>query len=245
MTMKKLLFAMGVALSAVTGVMGQEMRHNRNIEGAFQVQATYRDYDMSHLNSALNAGGVPSVGSNAVWIDLSMSHVYKKWITEDGIGATPMTTSEANGVKTRFNQYQAFFKLGYNVSMSPDYRLYPFAGVNFTAAVLNVEDDKREQTVSNFSQELLNSTSSKTLFQPNFGIDLGLGFDYLIKLKPKKTAFANVERNIPIGIRAGYYFNTYASNWKINDYNLNNGPNDKQSAVFLTFNIGLGYKVSK
>jgi hypothetical protein len=251
--MKKLFYTLAILLAGTAAVSAQNTDsvktnkwwHHHNVAGAAQIQVMYRPYDMGALNSALNAGGVPSVSSNDIWIDLSMSHIHAKWLFEDGVGATPMSTSEANGVKTRFNQYQAFFRAGYDVAGNANFRLYPFAGLNFTGAVLNIQDNRNEQNVSNFSQELLNTTSSKTLYQPNFGIELGAGFDYLIKLSPKKMDCFEIERNIPIGIRAGYYFNTYASNWKINDYNLNNGPNNKQSAVFVTLNIGLGYKVNK
>src|ERR1700710_2684527 len=100
--MKKILITMGIALSTVTGAMAQ-MGRDHDFAGQFQIQATYRPYNMDNLNSALNAGGLPALGSNAVWIDLSMSHFHKKWLTEDGLGATPMTTSEANGIKTSFN----------------------------------------------------------------------------------------------------------------------------------------------
>lgn len=213
--------------------------------GAMQIQATYRNYDMRALNNALNGAGIPSLSGNDIWLNLSMSHIHNNWIAEDGIGFTPLSTAEANNIKTRFNQYQVYLREAYNLSNSSSFRAYPFIGANFSLAVLNIQDNNREQNVTNFSQELLNSTSSKTLYQPNFGVEFGGGFDYVIKLKSKQIDCINIQRNIPIGIRAGYYLNTYASNWKINDYNLNNGPNGKQSAVFVSLNIGLGYKITR
>jgi hypothetical protein len=244
--MKKLIYTLAFVLTGLATVNAQtKLGKTHEFAGAMEIQGTYRPYNLDGLNSSLTGVGIPAVSSNNIWIDLAMSHIHKKWVMEDGIGFTPFSKSEANGIKTRFNQYKAFLRWGYDVAQSSDFRLYPFAGLNFTAAVLNIQDNNREQNVSNFSQELLNTTSSKTLYQQNFGIDFGAGFDYLIKLKSKKTDCFEVERNIPIGIRAGYYLNTYASNWKINDYNLNNGPNNKQSAVFITLNVGLGYKIKK
>ncbi len=110
---------------------------------------------------------------------------------------------------------------------------------------MNIQDKGREQNVSNFNQELLNSTSSKTLYQANLGIELGAGFDYVIKLKPKQMDCFTVQRNIPIGIRAGYYIHAASGDWRINDYKLNNGPDNNQGAVFVSLNIGLGYSVKK
>ena len=256
--MKKLIYILCVIL--LTGIAANAQKtdttkrrdwHNRMMmnhempAGTVQIQATYRNYDMGALNSALNNGGLPSLSDNNIWINLSMNHINDKWIGEDGVGFTPISSSNANNIKTRFNQYQFFLREAYNLSNNSSFRAYPFIGANFSLAVLEIQDNNREQNVTNFSQELLNSTSSKTLYQPNFGVEFGGGFDYVIKLSSKQMDCVTIQRNIPIGIRAGYYLNTYASNWKINDYNLNNGPNGKQSAVFVSLNIGLGYKITK
>jgi hypothetical protein len=255
--MKNLIYTLSIILAATLTASAQKAdtvkrhRWNNRMEmhdmpaGAVQVQVTYRQYDMGQLNNSLNSAGIPSLSNNDIWINLSMSHIHNKWISEDGIGFTPLSTSNANNIKTRFNQYQLYFRQAYNLSNSSTYRAYPFIGANFSMAVLNIEDYAREQNVTNFSQALLNSTSSKTFYQPNFGIEFGGGFDYVIKLKPKSMDCITVQRNIPIGIRAGYYLNTYASRWKIDDYGYNNSPNNKQSAVFVSLNIGLGYEVNK
>lgn len=216
-----------------------------DIAGAAQIQLTYRKSNNGQLNSILNNSGIPSIANNDLWINASMSHICHSLIMEDGIGFTPIASSEVNNLKASYNQYQAYLRAGYNLSSNTDFRLYPFVGVNFSAAVLTIQDKNREQNVTSFSSELLNSTSSKTFYQPNFGIELGAGFDYVIKLKPKKMDCFEVARNIPIGVRAGYYFNTYQSDWRINSYSLQNGPKEKQSAVFLSFNIGLGYGIKK
>lgn len=216
-----------------------------DIAGAAQIQVTYRKTDLTQLNQILNANGLPSLGNNNIWLNASMSHIFKKFIMEDGIGFTPITSSEVNGLKARYNQYQAFFRVGYNVVDNPDFRLYPFAGLNFSAAVLNIKDKRRTESTTDFSQEILNSISSKTFYQPNFGIDLGVGFDYLIKVKSKQMEHVTIERNIPIGLRVGYYINAAQGDWKIEDYKLQNGPDNKNSAFFVTLNIGLGYHISK
>jgi hypothetical protein len=217
-----------------------------DIAGAAQIQVEYRKYDVGGLNNALNANGLPSISNNNIWINASMSHIWHNLVMEDGIGFTPITSStSSDNIRTRFNQYQAFLRAGYNISNSKECRLYPLIGIDFSAAVLNIQDKGAEQSVSNFQQAILNNTSSKTLYQPNFGIELGAGFDYLIPLKTKRTDCFTVERSIPIGIRAGYYLNAYAGDWRIDSYKLMNGPTEKQNSVFVTFNIGLGYVLKK
>jgi len=216
-----------------------------NIAGAAQIQLTYRNGNIDGLNQALINNGLPSINASNLWINASMSHICHNWIMENGIGFTPVATSEMNNLDVKYNQYQVYFRAGYNVSQNSNFRLYPFAGANLSAAVLDVQDNNRIQNTNNFSDELLNRTSSKTFYQPNFGIELGAGFDYVIKMEPKKTDCFTIERNIPIGIRAGYYINAYAGDWKINNYSLQNSPNQKQSAVFVSLNIGLGYEVKK
>ncbi|MDB4923765.1 hypothetical protein [Mucilaginibacter sp.] len=247
----KTLFVI-ITLFGSTAVMAQNtdtvnthgwMKHRP--AGAIQIQVTYRKGNIDQLNSALNANGIPSVKQSNIWINASMSHVFNKWMFEDGIGFTPIASSEMNDLKVKYNQYQLFWRAGYNVSTNSDFRLYPFAGINFSAARLKVEDKARIRNTNDFTDELLNSTSSKTFWQPNFGIELGAGFDYVIKLKSKKMDCFEIERNIPIGIRAGYYINAYAGDWKVDSYKLQNSPNQKQNAVFISFNIGLGYKIKK
>ena len=220
--------------------------NHHDVAGAAQIQPTYRKAKIDQLNNALAANGFAPINANNLWINASMSHINKNWIMEDGLGFTPIASSESNGVKINYNQYQAFFRLGYNVSTTTDFRLYPFVGLNFSAAVLDIQDKNKVQNANTLSGELLNQTASKILYQPNFGVELGAGFDYVIKLKPKQVDCFTIQRNIPIGIRAGYYINTYASDWKIDSYGVGNGgPNQKQSNVFVSFNIGLGYEVKK
>lgn len=222
--------------------------HNMHgIAGTAQIQATYRYTYMGPLNRILGADGLPTLGNNDIWLNLSMNHLHNNWIIEDGVGFTPWTTATGqNGLKTSFNQYQAFMKLGYNVVKNSDLRVFPFAGINVSAAVLNIEDNSHIKSTSDFSGELTNSSISKTFYQPNFGIDLGGGFDYLIKMKEKSMDCFTIERSIPIGFRAGYYINASHGDWRVdNNYKLQNGPDKNQSAFFVSVNIGLGYEIKK
>jgi hypothetical protein len=253
--MKKFTFTLlttALILSGIASAMAQSTDtvktmgwFHHQVAGAAQIQITYRQAKLGQLNQVLNVNGLPSLGNNDIWINASTSHIHGKWLFEDGIGFTPITTSEANNLKAKFNQYQLYTRVAYNVSNNANIRLYPFAGLNFSDAVLNIQDNNRIQSTSDFSQELLNSTSSKTFYQPNFGIELGAGMDYVIKLKSKNMGCFTVQRNIPIGLRAGYYINAAQGDWKIDSYKLQTGPNEKQSAVFVSFNIGLGYEVIK
>ncbi|WP_157543943.1 hypothetical protein [Mucilaginibacter paludis] len=250
--MKKLIFTLSIALAGVLAAKAQStdsVKSNswfkHNVAGAAQIQVTYRKSNLNQLNAALNKNGFPSLSENSIWINASMSHIHQKWLFEDGIGFTPLSTSEVNNIKARYNQYQVYFRAGYDISKNADFRLYPFAGINLSGAVLNIQDKARQENVNDFSQELLNSTSSKTLYQPNFGIELGAGFDYLIKMKTKQMDCFQIQRSIPVGLRLGYYINASAGDWKIDSYTLSNGPGNKQSAVFVSFNIGLGYMIRK
>jgi hypothetical protein len=215
-----------------------------NLSGAAQIQITYRQGDISQLNDALTANGLKPISVNNIWINASMHHDNGSFMMEDGIGFTPVAMSSNNGLYAKYNQYQLFFRAGYNVLKNADVKLYPFAGLNFSASVLNIDDNAGIDKTGSLSNELLNSTASKTFYEGNFGIELGAGFDYLIPVKPKQVDCITIKRNIPIGIRAGYYINAYAGDWKIDNHSLQGGD-QKQSAVFVSFNIGLGYEISK
>jgi len=237
-------FAINQAKAQKTDSVNTHSWFMHSIAGAAQVQLTYRQTDISQLNQALAANGLNTISPANIWINASMHHMCHDFITEDGIGFTPVAMSSNNGLYAKYNQYQLFFRAGYNVLKHTDVKLYPFAGLNFSAAVLNIDDNAGIDKTGSFSNELLSSTASKTFYQGNFGVELGAGFDYLIPVKPKQMECFTIKRNIPIGIRAGYYINAYASDWKIDNHSLRGGD-QKQSAVFVSLNIGLGYEISK
>ena len=251
--MKKLILATVIAIT-LSGLKSQAQstdtvktmgwfRHQ--LAGAAQIQVTYRKADLGQINQILNNNGLRSLSNNDIWYNASMNHIHGKWLFEDGIGFTTVTTSDNDNLKAKFNQYQLYTRVAYNVSNNSNIRFFPFVGLNFSAAVLDIQDNNRIRSTSDFSTELLNSTSSKTLYQPNFGIEFGAGMDYVIKVKPKVTDCFTIERNIPIGVRAGYYLNAAQGDWHVDNYSLQDGPNRKQSAVFVSLNIGLGYEIIK
>jgi len=244
---KALSFSAGIGVIVATTANAQSTK--KEIAGTMQIQGMYRQSKLGQLNGILNANGIPSLPDNNYWINLSMNHVYKKLVIEDGAGGSITSTSAANtvnGIHAKYNQFQVYGRAGYNIATDENMRLFPFVGLNFSQALLRIRDDKRTQSTSDFSQELLNSTSSKTLWNPRFGLEFGGGFDYLIPVKDKQVDNYTIHRNLPIGVRVGYYLQASNSNWKIdNNYNLNNGPNNKQSGVFVSVNIGLGYKVQR
>lgn len=244
---KTLLFSAGII--AITSAVNAQSTMKKEIAGSMQLQGMYREGNLGQLNGILNANGIPSLPENNYWLNLSMNRINKKMIFENGIGASFTSTSAANstnGIHAKYNQFQIFGRVGYNVATNENMRLFPFVGLNLSQAMLRIRDDKRTQSTSDFSQELLNSTSSKTLWNPRFGLEFGGGFDYLIPVKDKQVDNYTIHRHIPIGVRIGYYLQASNSNWKIDDnYNLNNGPTNKQSGVFVNVNIGLGYKVQR
>lgn len=252
--MKKTTITLFTVLALLSGISATQAQttggsgwFKKDIAGAFQIQGTYRQSKLDQLNGILAQNGLAALPDNNYWLNLSMSHIHKNWLFEDGLGGTFTSDSKnANNLKVLYNQFQFYTRAGYNVSKSINYRLYPFLGLNLSEAMLRVQDNQRTQSTSDFSTELLNSTSSKTLWNPRLGFELGGGFDYIIKLKEKQMDCYTIQRNIPIGFRIGYYLQVTDSNWKIDDnYNLNNGPNNKQSNIFVSLNIGLGYAVKK
>lgn len=240
-----LIAATYTATAQTTDTVKTKDWFHHDVAGAAQIQVTYRNYDLGQVNRVLNNNGIPSLGHNSFWYNASMMHVCNNWISEDGLGFTLPTSASTDDYRARFNQYQAYLREGYNLSKNSSFRLFPFVGVNFNASVLNIKDKTGERSTDDFSAELLNTTASKTFYQPNFGIELGAGFDYVIKLSPKQMDCFSIERSIPIGIRAGYYINAAQGDWKFDDHSLNNAPDKRQNAVFVSVNIGLGYHIRK
>jgi len=243
-----ILLSAGIAVITVSA-NAQTITTKKEVAGTMQVQGMFRQGNLGQLNGILNANGIPALPDNNYWINLSMNHIYKKFIWEDGIGASITSTSGANstnGIYAKYNQFQVYGRAGYNISTNENIRMFPFIGLNLSQAMLRIRDDRRMQNTADFSQELLNSTSSKTLWNPRFGLEFGGGFDYLVRAKDKQVDNYSIHRYVPIGVRLGYYLQASNNNWKVDgNYNLNNGPNNKQSGVFVNINIGLGYKVQR
>lgn len=244
---KTLLFSAGIVAIAATANAQSMMK--KEFAGTMQIQGMFRESKLGQLNGILNANGIPALPDNNYWLNLSMNRMHEKLVFENGIGAS-FTSSSApnttNGIKAKYNQFQIYGRVGYNLATNENMRFFPFMGLNFSQAMLRIRDDRRDQSVSDFSPELLNLSASKTLWNPRFGLEFGGGFDYLIRAKDKQVENYTIHRYLPIGVRVGYYLQTSDSNWKLeSNYNLNNGPNNKQSNVFVNLNIGLGYKVQK
>lgn len=213
--------------------------------GGINFQAGYRKNNIDQLNSALGKNGLPTLSDNNIWYNLSFTHDYKHVITELGLGFTIPSKTDVNSIKTSYYQDQFFFRAGYNIANSSDFRLYPFAGINVSRAVLQIKDNRSSSNTNNFNTQLLTPTLAKTIHQNNFGIDLGAGFDYLIKLKSKQIEGHEIHRTLPLGIRAGYYFQTSASKWKFDENSIDNSPQQKTNSFFATISIGLGYLITK
>lgn len=218
---------------------------SKDVSGAALLQFGYRQTDLGQINGFLANNGIPAISDNNYWINAAMQKRYKKWIGEHGIGFTIPNSSEANGIRARYSQAALFGRMGYNLSNSSDLQVYPFAGINLNLAMFNIKDKTGMQSVSNFNQEILNRTASKTFYQTKFGVDLGMGLDYLIKVKSKEMEYVTIDRSIPVGFRLGYHIGVAQSDFKVDGYKLNNGPTDKNSAFFATVSFGLGYHITK
>lgn len=240
---------LSAGIVAFTATANAQSNPDKEIAGTMQVQGMFRPSKLGQLNGILNANGIPSLPDNNYWLNLSMNHIRGRFVIEDGIGASFTSTSApnpTNGIKAKYNQFQIYGRVGYNVATRSKMRVFPFVGLNVSEAMLRIRDDNRTQSTQDFSSELFNPTASKTLWNPRVGVEFGGGFDYLISMKDKKIDNYVVHRNIPIGVRIGYYLQASNSNWRIDDnYKLNNGPGNKQSNVFVNVNIGLGYKVQR
>ncbi|MFD2148422.1 hypothetical protein [Mucilaginibacter antarcticus] len=123
--LKTLILSAGTL--AVAANANAQSDWKKEISGTMQVQGMYRQSKLGQLNTVLNANGIPALPENNYWINLSMNHSVKRWIIEDGIGISIMSNSApntTNGIKAKYNQYQAFGRLGYNVATTDKMRAF-------------------------------------------------------------------------------------------------------------------------
>ncbi len=249
-----LLLMIGIGISAAKAQSADTVKRNswrnhdwnKNVSGATEIQVEYRKSHVGKLNTYLVEQGFPALDDNNIWYNLGMSRIYNnRFITTLGIGGTGSKSVVANDVKVSMFSGQIQVGAGYNVATSTNYRLYPTIGLNFQNSFLKVKDLGNINSTTDFGEELTKSSSSKTLNQYTFGLEFGGGFDYVIKLKSKQMDCVTLERNIPIGIRAGYYLPVSNSDWRVDDHKLVNGPDVKTGSFFVTVVLGLGYGFHK
>lgn len=243
-----LLAVVTLSAKAQTNNISNDSTHYRHQrEGGLSLQIGYRaKNNLGQLNQALGINGIPSLAENNIWFGLAFNHVYNaKVITEFGLGFIAPSRSTVNDLKVTYNQGEIFYRIGYNIARTSDYRLYPFAGVSLARASLKIRDNAAINSVNDFNSQILNQSSGKTIRQSSFGWQLGLGYDHLVKLKTVQKGTYTYERTLPIGLRAGYAFQANPSDWKVDDHSLLNGPAQKNNSFFISLAVGLGYSVRK
>jgi hypothetical protein len=245
MALINLLLLGGIIHAAAQKADSTKRKTDHFYSSSLNFQVGYQKGNVSQLNQHLVKNGLPTLSGNNTWYNVSFNHDFDHIITEIGFGLSAPSTASSQGIETKYHQDQFFLRIGYNLLSCQTFRLYPFAGVNLSSGSLRINDDGATESVDDFSGQILNQTAAKTITQHNFGIDLGLGYDYLIKLRSKETAGCTTEFFLPIGIRAGYDLQTGAGDWKVSDHALAGGPNEKANAFFIMFSVGLGRLRSK
>src|SRR3954463_10226428 len=126
--MKKLTrtLLLSAGILAVGASANAQKFAKRDFSGTMQLQGMYRESKLGQLNGILNANGIPALPDNNYWLSLSMNHMHKKFLFEDGIGGSFTSTSAAstaNGVKAKYNQFQVYGRAGYNVATDKNMRV--------------------------------------------------------------------------------------------------------------------------
>src|SRR3954467_13209736 len=107
---KTLLCAFVIATTSMVANAQRRMM-DKEISGTMQLQGMFRQSNLGQLNGILNANGIPMLPDNNYWLNLSMNHMHKRFVIEDGIGASFTSTSapnNANGIYAKYNQFQVF-----------------------------------------------------------------------------------------------------------------------------------------
>jgi hypothetical protein len=187
--------------------------------------------DVEDLNERLAAHGYPTFSENF----LSFSGGYNWWTRSlvwsiDGHGLFQPAETNA-GYETSLTSAYGLISLGLPIKPAQNVFLYPMISVGGGGAQLHI------QNRSNVSFDDLLDDPGRTADVSNASFLFGprIGAHVLIRLGDKKEA----PRGITLGLRGGYLFSAFESEWlELDHESINGGPKMNLGGPHIMFVIG-------
>ena len=216
----------GVGLSQIqAGTQGGGM-------GYFMSSLNYIDLDK--LNSDLKNYSYPEL-SSCFWAIGGGGHgIIRNKIIIGGEGYALMGDEVSNNTyEVSISGGYGFFDVGYIVYSAKTFRIYPLIGLG--AGGLDLEIVKKESSLS-FDDTLKSPQRIADLSTGAFLLNLALGADYLLPFAEDKAG----RGGLVLGIRVGYIFAPYKSDWEMEGLDISDGPELGITGPYLRIIIGGG-----
>jgi len=137
-------------------------------------------------------------------------------------------------VKARVGAGCGFFDVGYVFWSRDDVRIYGLLGLGGGGWTLRMTDS----AAASFEAVLGDPQRSSILTTGAFLVSLSAGGDWVFRLGTGQDG----EGGISFGLRAGWTFVPFKSDWKMEDFEITSGPTMGLTGPYLRLVIGLGGK---
>lgn len=190
--------------------------------------------NLDALNSRLEERGYSSMSDNFFSTGGGMHWIYKNGLILGGEIQTLLGGETISGYyKHSLTAGYGIFDIGYTVFRKNELRIYPLLGIGGGAINFNI----REAFVPpSFNDVLDNPRRSSQLWTGGFLLNFAVGIDYLLTIGEDEKG----KGGFVFGLRAGYTFSPFKSEWVIDDAELADSPKMSMTGPYIRLMFGGG-----
>lgn len=193
--------------------------------------------DLDDLNATLEDAGYANVDDSFISFGGAGYGIVGRVIVGGEGQALAGDDATSGSYVTSIEAGYGLFDLGYLLVSSGGLNLYPMIGVGAGGMSLRI----RERGEPSFDEVLADPRRGSELSNWGLLVSLDLGADYLVVLGEDNEGAGG----IALGVRVGYTFAPYTSEWSLEDTEIPEGPDVGITGPHVRLMIGGGGTVSK
>ncbi|TVP73308.1 MAG: hypothetical protein EA352_12050 [Gemmatimonadales bacterium] len=188
------------------------------------------DADLGELNEVLLQSGLPTFDGRMLAIGGGGFAVRGRTLMLGGEGYGLITSDNvAGGRDYRLGGGYGLFQIGYLGEVTSGFDLFPLAGIGAGGMTLDVGPEGRP---GEFDEVLADPDRESRLTRGGILVSAGAGARY---------RFGGTRSGGPtLGVRAGYLFQPWSTNWQLGGNTVANGPDSSLEGFYLRVTIGGG-----
>jgi len=189
--------------------------------------------DVTKLNDRLTSHGYPEFSNSFISIG-GGGHVFiKNKLVIGGQGHTLIGSEKTSGsLKSTISAGYGVFDIGYIIYSRKDLNIYPLLGFGGGGLTLKIAEDSSPA----FDDILANPKRSVELIYGGFVLNLSLGIDYFVKMGEDEEGVGG----LVFGLQGGYMLAPITHDWKIDENDVNGGPEIGFGGPYVKVMIGGG-----
>lgn len=190
--------------------------------------------DIKALNSRIENKGYSKISDNFISLGGGDYKIINKMIIGgEGYGLIGEETVSGSYKRTIEGGY-GFFNLGYILYSTNNLRIYPFLGLGYSTIDLKIIE--KGTSSPSFDDVLGNPKRGVDLTINGFCLNLAFETDYLLKIGRDEKK----EKELILGLRAGYILTPFKGDWEMSGINISDGPKIGITGPYTCLMIGIG-----